>query len=128
MSWRRLLLVFWLALLQGASPLLHAHMLGQAVLRGMHMHGLEAALASPLPYWHRAAPPDGAEIGVARAAPQGQRALLPHLPQALLPRGADHGLRVAQAGSLPGSLHAQAPPAEVHRLIPPSQAPPFRLA
>ncbi len=128
MSWRRLLLVFWLALLQGASPLLHAHMLGQMAQGGAHMHGLEVASASPLPYWHNAALPDGTEIGVAQAAPQGQRALLLHLQQALLPRGADHGLRVAQTGSLPGGLGAQAPPADVHRLTPPSQAPPFRLA
>ena len=127
MSWRRLFLVFWLALLQGASPLLHAHMLGQVALRGVHVHGLEVAPGAPRPYCHNAAPLDGTEIGVAQAARQDQRALLPNLSQAALPRG-EHSLRIAQAGCPSGSLGAQAPPAAAHRPTPPSQAPPLRLA
>ena len=127
MSWRRLLLVFWLALLQGASPLLHAHMLGQVALRGVHVHGLEVVPVAPQPYCHNAAPLDGTEIGVAQAARQDQRTLLPNLSQAALPRG-ERSLRIAQAGCPSGSPGAQAPPADAHRLIPPSQAPPLRLA
>ena len=126
MPWRRLVLVFWLALLQGASPLLHAHMLGQVALRGVHVHGLEVVPVVPQPYCHNAAPLDGTEIGVAQAARQ-DRTLLLNLSQAALPRG-ERSLRIAQAGCPSGNPGAQAPPADARRLIPPSQAPPFRLA
>lgn len=127
-SRRLLLLVFWLALLQGASPLLHAHVLGQVVPRGVHMHGLEVASAGPVPYWHPAAAPDGTEVGMAQAAPQSPRVLPPDLLQAVLPRSADVGLRRAWASFVPGGLGAQPPPPDACPLTPPSQAPPLRLA
>lgn len=127
MTWQRFLLVFWFVLLQGVSPLLHAHVLGQVAQRGVHMHVLENERATAVPFWHEAKAHDGTEIGVAQAGRHDQPALLPDLPHAAVPH-VPSGQLVAGACFLPGSLRVRPPPADADRLTPPSQAPPFRSA
>ena len=127
MTWQRFLLVFWFVLLQGVSPLLHAHVLGQVAQRGVHMHVLENERATAVPYWHETKAHDGTEIGVAQAGRQDKQVLLSDLPPAAVPH-VPSDERVAGACFLPGSRRARPPPADAYRLTPPSQAPPFRSA
>lgn len=124
-TWQRFLVVFWLVLLQGVSPLLHAHVLGQVAQRGVHMHVLANESASAVPSWHGVSAHDGAEIGVAQAGRHDQQTLLPDLSHAAVPGLADP--LIVRVQFLPGSLWVRPLPAEAYRLTPPSQAPPSAL-
>ncbi len=122
--WQRYFLVFWLALLQGFSPLLHAHMPGQVAQRGVHLHLQETQGTAAESCWQNLSPHDGAEIGVARAGRPDSQSLWPPVPSAAALPPASLTLflpAVYRAG-----LWATPPPAGAVRLPPPSQAPPAR--